>query len=375
MVFRRNTLKNTKTFKQINKTSSGTSNINTLSTKQNIPTPQTSKHVSGSGSRSEEPKRQTYNTKSTNEWSLKSMFPSIEVSGFLSDASAEHIDTQGNLDAENEKLIPGFRLDDNAQSEGEYEDLYNSPGGHRINTNRYNPKPAEAGPSSQEILDSHSDSFIFTPTVDKKIGTMEQGLFGRGFYENKDGTISKATPKPGSTPSIIKDYINNKQSNSYYNLPSHVSQSAHNDALDKQSLAKFENSIQKSFTTMIRESGPDERFGQGNFDKLKSQINYSNIPQSKKDDLISEYTNKITNYQKAAGGYGTDTPWSFGTSQPKNPNKAEKLKKKIDSGNFSEREYAQYQTLTGNTQLYSGGIVTRADGSIKDKILTYKDLF
>ena len=102
---------------------------------------------------------------------------------------------------------------------------------------------------------------------------------------------------------------------------------------------------------MMRESGPDERFGQGNFDKLKSQINYSNIPQSKKDDLISEYTNKITNYQKAAGGYGTSDPWSFGTKQSKNPNKAERLQNKLDSGGqLSEKERNYLTVITGKNK-------------------------
>lgn len=368
MVFKRNTLRNTKTFKQ--STSINTSKINNPPPVKHIPTPHTSKHVSGSGSRSEEPKRQTYNTKSTNEWSLSDLFPNFKI---LPDVYADRGD---NFEKTPET---DFKVDPSSESLGSYEELYNSPGGHRQNAeSRYNTSQA----SAQEIKDSMSETFLFTPEQDNSdkvkldpYPDMQKGAYGRGFIENKDGSFTKATIKPGSTPSKIKDYVANEKRISYYNLPSDVSQSAHQAALDRQSMYKFENSIQKSYSTMLRGSGPGNRINEQNFLDLKSQINRSNIPQSKKDDMISEYTNKISNYQKAAGGYGTANPWSFGTSEPKNPNKAEKLKQKIDSGNFTGKDWDQYQTLTGNPVLYSGGTPIKADGTIKPKVLTYKDLF
>jgi hypothetical protein len=379
MVFRRNTLKNTKTFKQINKTSSGSSNINTLSTKQNIPTPQTSKHVSGSSSRSEEPKRQTYKTNSTKEWSLSSIFPEIVPPEVYADTGEESpipespVESQQYYDT-NSALINSQKFTD---KDGVY-DMKSAAADsgsekiHPVNkqpnwidsvvTNFYNWRDEnfsilptsnkyEGNPATAEEDPSAVPSAVIPELKDEPFPKMESGPQSIGGAYNKDNKWVSAKSKEGSTISTIFDYGNNEFRTGSYNLPSNVSQSAHQAALDRQAMYKFENQIQSAYSTMLRESGPGNRLNEKNFLNLKSQINQSNISQSKKDDMISEYTNKITNYQKAAGGYGTSNPWSFGTKSSSNPNKAERLQNKLDSGGqLTEKERKYLAVVTGKNK-------------------------
>jgi len=398
MVFRRNTLKNTKTFKQINKTSSGSSNIKTLSTKQNIPTPQTSKHMSGSGSRSEEPKRQTYRTNSTKEWSLSSIFPEIVPpeayadTGEIYDPSAGDAGGKfqppdgGKYDAvsANADKVP-WPDDYNPYGQNERTKDMQSKYSGTTNVAKHAENIGWGGIITGAISELVGNPHLFTPLNDpshpRYVGKavvaeedqstatpaiipvvkdevkldpypdMTQGAQAGGWSKTAKGEDVYAKKPEGSTLGSISDYVNNEQRSSFYNLPDNVSAEKHQAALDRQSMAKFENSIQKSYTTMLSGSGPGKRMNEENFLNLKSQINNSNISQGKKDDLISEYTNKIAKYQKTAGGYGTDTPWSFGNSQPKNPNKAERLQNKLDSGGqLSEKERNYLAVVTGKNK-------------------------
>ena len=376
MVFRRNTLKNTKTFKRSRFTSSGTSNINTLSTKQNIPTPQTTKHVSGSNN------RQTYKTSPTKEWSLKSIFPEIvlnEAHAELDETSIpespvtspQYHDTNSALvnpqkytdkdggydmksaaaDSGSEKIQPVNKQPNWLDTQvANFYDWRDENFTIRPESNKYVDVSAagEENPAAvpSAVIPELEDEVKSDPFPKMKSGLQSIG----GGYSKKDKWVS-AGSKEGSTISTILDYGNNEFRTGSYNLPSHISQSAHDAALDRQAMYKFENKIQSSFSTMLRGSGPGNRLNQDNFLDLKSQINSSNIPQSKKDAMLNEYSIKKDKYQKAAGGYGTSDPWSFGTNvQSKNPNKAEKIKQKILAGDATAREIKQYSILT-QTQL------------------------
>ena len=371
MVFRRNTLKNTKTFKQINKTSSGTSNINTLSTKQNIPTPQTSKHMSGSGSRSEEPKRQTYRTNSTKEWSLKSMFPEIvmpEASAFTDESPipGSPVDRPDFHDPSASNAIINYHHT-SSDTVGEKPPLPKEDFNLFDTKTWFGPATVYQGKPAAADDDPAAVPPAVIPELEDEVKTdpypkptpMTQGAQGFGGAENKEGTWVQSSIPSGFTIGTTVDYVpvtkdktfGNESRTSLYKLPSNISPQAHQQALNTQAMYKFENHIQSSYSTMLRGSGPDNRLNEKNFLDLKSQINNSNISQGKKDDMISEYTNKITNYQKAAGGYGTDTPWSFGTSQSKKPNKAERLQNKLDSGGqLSEKERNYLAVITGKNK-------------------------
>ena len=358
MVFKRNTLKNTKTFKQ--STSINTSKINNPQPVKHIPTKKRTTYTAGSGS---------------GGWAVSDSIKSILNPLPQVDATTTYDTNAGYADGKFQDDSKMSVYDENNPTQIHAEskfNLFDTSTWFGPPTQQYNTRDVAAEEQQQSpppVTPDVTDEVKLDPYPD-----MQQGAYGRGFIENKDGSFTKATIKPGSTPSYIKDYVTNEQRTSYYNLPSDVSQSAHQAALDKQSMYKFENSIQKSYSTMLRGSGPGNRINEQNFLDLKSQINNSNISQGKKDNMISEYTNKISNYQKAAGGYGTANPWSFGTSSPKNPNKAEKLKQKIDSGTATEKDINQFKTLTGQS-LYSGGIAYKSDGTIKPNVLTYKDLF
>ena len=144
MVFKRNTLRNTRTFKQ--STSINTSNINTNNISNKPPVKTIIQPTSVSQG------RQNYNTGYTSDWRLKDLFPTTPVA---------YADRGDNF----EKIAEtDFKVDPKAESLGTYEELYNSPGGHRQNAGgRYSATEAEATPSSQEIKDAHSETFLFTP--------------------------------------------------------------------------------------------------------------------------------------------------------------------------------------------------------------------
>ena len=405
MVFKRNTLKNTKTFKQ--STSINTSKINNTQPVKHIPIKKRTTYTAGSGS---------------GGWAVSDSIKSIlnplpESDATTYDPNAGFAD--GNFQPKDGGTYVATGNKEFYPKEGETP--YNPYGQHE-KTKDMKPKyfttygehldkVGWGGVITGAIAELTGNKHLFTSYDDpshpryNEMGVsaeeqqpeltpepnpdevkldpypkLTQGPQAGGWSENKQGKRVDAKKPEGSTLGIIRDYVpvtedktfGNEFRTSFYDLPGNVSESQHQAALDKQSMYKFENHIQKSFHTMLRGSGPGNRINEQNFLDLKSQINQSNISQGKKDDMISEYTNKISNYQKAAGGYGTANPWSFGTSSPKTPNKAEKLKQKIDSGTATAKDINQYKTLTGQP-LYSG--VTPAAGTIKPKVLTYKDLF
>ena len=310
---------------------------------------------------------------------LYAALPSVEVrgfGGFDDPAYAEHIDTKGNADkdAKDDALMSVYDKDNTSQVHPDREPpVWYNPMSWFGNMDFG--EPTNYGPNAADAAEPEPTAVVYKDGVktDTPYPGFEHGLSAMGSFENADGKFTKATQPIGTYHAPIKDYVANTQSSSFYSLPGNISPSQHQTALDRQSMAKFENNIQKSWSNMLRDSN---RPNADSFSLLKDKINNSNVSQAKKDALLKEYTIKKDKYQKAAGGYGSNDPWSFGNSSaPKNPNKAEKLKAKINSGDFTPKEYDQYQTLTGNTQLYSGVVVTRADGTIKPKVLTYKDLY
>ena len=187
-------------------------------------------------------------------------------------------------------------------------------------------------------------------------------LQGQGFFHNIiTDKKAVATAKEGHELFDIPDYVNNEVRSSYYGLGMDVNPEAHTKAINKQQLRKFENSLQKDWSTLVRNNTVDDV----TYLNLQMRIGEANISAAEKQRLIGVFQKKKNKLQ------GTSV------SSPRNPNKAEQLKIKIDSGDFTSKEWDQYQTLTGNPVLYSGNksIITRADGTFKPKVLTYKDLF
>ena len=332
MVFKRNTLRNTRTFKQ--STSINTSNINTGNINP-VPQPVSQPTSVSQG-------RQNYNTGYTSEWRLKDLFPTTPVA---------YADRGDNFEKITET---DFKVDPTAESLGTYEDLYNSPGGHRQNTGggRYSTNEAAATPSSQEIKDAHSETFLFTPgqsNPDSELKIKDSIPINKLPWGHQADAVTDdgkfATMPQGATKFTIPDYIKNEKNSQYYKLGKNVSPEKHLGALNTQSLYKFENEIQYQWQGLV--SNPS-LLDSTSFRALENKINDSNIPRNDKTRLIEEYKKKKKNYQKAAGGYGTDTPWSFGNVSSKTPNKAETIKLKLLSGEqVSAKEMKQYSILTG----------------------------
>lgn len=335
MVFKRNTLRNTRTFKQ--STSINTSNINTNNISNKPPVKTIIQPTSVSQG------RQNYNTGYTSDWRLKDLFSTTPVA---------YADRGDNF----EKIAEtDFKVDPKAESLGTYEELYNSPGGHRQNAGgRYSATEAEATPSSQEIKDSHSETFLFTPgqsNPDSELKIKDSIPINKLPWGHQADAVTDdgkfATMPQGATKFTIPDYIENERNSQYYKLGKNVSPEKHLGALNTQSLYKFENEIQSQWQGLV--SNPS-LLDSTSFRSLENKINDSNIPRNDKTRLIEEYKKKKKNYQKAAGGYGTDTPWSFGNVSSKTPNKAETIKLKLLSGEqVSAKEMKQYSILTGTT--------------------------
>jgi len=187
-------------------------------------------------------------------------------------------------------------------------------------------------------------------------------LQGQGFFHNIiTDKKAVATAKEGHELFDIPDYVNNEVRSSYYGLGMNVNPEAHTKAINKQQLRKFENSLQKDWSTLVRNNAVDDV----TYLNLQMRIGEANISAAEKERLIGVFQKKKNKLQ------GTSV------SSPKTPNKTEQLKIKIDSGDFTSKEWDQYQTLTGNPVLYYGNKskVTNADGTFKPKVLTYKDLF
>ena len=130
----------------------------------------------------------------------------------------------------------------------------------------------------------------------------------------------------------------------FYNIGKNTDKQQHQNALNKQSFGQFQNQLQSQFSTNLRSGSMDG----STLTNIIDKINASSLTDKQKTKLRKEYKKKAKNYQKAAGGYGTDTPWSFGTTSTKTPNKAETIKLKMLSGEqVSAKEMKQYSILTG----------------------------
>ena len=174
-------------------------------------------------------------------------------------------------------------------------------------------------------------------------------------------------PVKDATGFGVVDYIGNNVQTQYYKLGSEVSKDQHLGALNKQSLYKFENLVQSNFSTLV--SNPNA-LNENSFKEIKNLINNSNIPNTDKKRLLEEYKKKKIKYQKTQGNK-TSTPWVFDTSSGIKPNEAESLSLKIADGTITKKELNKWKVFTGQ-DLPKG--VTKPDGSMP-KILTYKDLF
>lgn len=360
MVLKRNTLRNNVTFNKA--TSINTSNIN----KSNINTSSINPVVNN--------KKTTYTAGSgSGGWAvsdsiksildpLPSSFAEEEFVGPTPETTDKVYDSWYNKRSTNAETadVKPYIADNSNPSGGFLEDLfkpYDDPTHPKYVLNeadgvtQFDDQQEKEQEKQQE--DENKITYFNIEDSNSLENTMKRGATGQGFQhvDTDEGIIFAKTPE-GAKLFEIKDYIEPETRSSFYELPSHVSVDKHKAALRKQELANFENSIQKQYTTMLRESGPgDQRFGQAHFNEITDRINASNISHVKKKEMLYDYTNKIANYQKTAGGYGTATPWSFGTSSPKNLNKAEKLKQKIASGEqLTEKEYNYLAVISGENK-------------------------
>ena len=168
--------------------------------------------------------------------------------------------------------------------------------------------------------------------------------------------------KDGAEIGIIRDYVTGEQRKSYYH-PGSVSAEDHQAALDQQAIWQFENSIQSNYFKNITAGNMNDDMFKGLHDKIES----SKVPKWKKEELWGEYADKNTNYKSRStyGGYegfGSNTThktgkvdgvqasnWDFGNTTSWKPNKAEKIKAKIDKDplSVSQEDMAKFSVSTG----------------------------
>jgi len=371
MVFKRNTLRNTRTFKQ--STSINTSNINTNNISNKPPVKTTIQPTSVSQG------RQNYNTGYTSDWRLKDLFktnppayaeeiPDIsEVTG-TPEPTSTPIEKRFGMD-KYDGHNAGFEKIETVNNNSEYDwqlgALHSKDGilGFSFGTPTIHTPNEAAGeldkqgsvPTPDITADFHAEGL----PIDEM---PRSDLQGQGSFNNPiTDKTTFATAKEGHELFDIPDYVNNEVRSSYYGLGMNITPEVHTNTINKQQLRKFENSLQKDWSTLVRSNAVDDV----TYLNLQMRIGEANISAAEKKRLIGVFQKKKNKLQ------GTSV------SSPRNPNKAEQLKSKIDSGNFTGKDWDQYQTLTGNPVLYSGNKskVTRADGTFKPKVLTYKDLF
>ena len=365
MVFKRNTLRNTRTFKQ--STSINTSNINTNNISNKPPVKTIIQPTSVSQG------RQNYNTGYTSDWRLKDLFKTNppayaeeEIPDISETTPTEKRFGMDKYDGHN----PGFEKIETINNNSEYDwqigALHSKDGELGWNFSPTIHTPIEA---AGELDKQGSLPHVPTPDITANfhadglpIDEMPRSdLQGQGFFHNIiTDKKAVATAKEGHELFDIPDYVDNEVRSSYYGLGMDVTPEAHTKAINKQQLRKFENSLQKDWSTLIRNNEVDDV----TYLNLQMRIGEANISAAEKKRLFGVFQKKKNRLQ------GTSV------SSPKTPNKAEQLKSKIDSGNFTGKDWDQYQTLTGNPVLYSGNKskITKADGTFKPKVLTYKDL-
>ena len=398
MVFRRDTLRNTKTFNQINKTSSVTSNINTASIKQNIPKPAPisskpisrprhnrisnryeNKQVSATIAPFDPNNTENYADQTVRDlpsslkqavnddrlisspsWTDKlfAAIPSVQFQEAYADTDERHdtnaalinsqkfTDKEGNYDMKSAAADSGSEKIHPVNKQPSWIDsavtgfyTWRDENFSILPTStKYEGKPA-AG-AETESYDSTRD-FEGAPLKELQpvdLSSTDKGYTNHVWLRKLQGTSPGTTPKSGSTEFEIKNYVEKTTSTSNYSLPSDVSVYAHQNALNKQQTAKFENSIQSQYVRMLHGSGgPDA----DDYTDLQTQIKKSNLSDKKKDALLDQYAIKSQNYSNLMTGNASNY-------QNRKLTVAEKLQSKRDSGEgLTPSEQKKLDTLTG----------------------------
>lgn len=297
------------------------------------------------------------------DWRLKDLIPSFETPKAYADEGYD-----SNIPQPVKGTTPPANIDKNFTVPGEsvWWNPFSWSGNIDFGEPSHISKVANAETQKQnEIIDKVPDPTpepITEPTSEFKF---RDSLSIREMPVNP----KLVNPVKDATGFGVVDYIANNVQTQYYKLGKEVNKDQHSQALNQQSLYRFENLVQNKFSTLI--STPNA-LNEDSFKDIKNLINNSNIPNADKKRLLKEYKNKKTNYQKAVGTYKTDTPWLFDTSSGRKPNEAEALSLKIADGTITKKELDKWKLLTGSTP--KGGTVTVKGGSMP-KILTYEDLF
>ena len=343
MVFGKNTLRNTRTFKK--STSINTSNINTGSINP-VPQPVSQPTSVSQG-------RQNYNTGYTSDWRLKDI---INV-GTVPTASAE----RGNdykvedIDTSNMSLYIPEKHDKNIKKEF---NIFDTTTWFGEPTQPYNTQNAVA--EEQQIQDEIIENTTTPESIYKDPQPLPKGLSGQGSFTNPLTEKTTLATKPeGSELFTMPDYVGQVERSSYYGLGKNVDSETFKKTLNKQQINKFENNIQREWSNLVRSGGVDDM----SYLTIQQKITNSNLPIKEQERLIGVYSKKNKKLQNLTGGYDS----------VKTPNEAEQLGFKIADGTITRKELNKWNLLTGQ-DLPKSGKVTTKDGSMP-RILTYEDLF
>ena len=218
---------------------------------------------------------------------------------------------------------------------------------------------AEKSQKQTEIIDKVPEGVTTTPEpFYKDPQPLPKGLSGQGsFYNPLTEKTTLATKPEGSELFSIPDYVGQVERTSYYQLGKNMDSETFKKTLNKQQINKFENSIQKEWSTLVRSGGVDDM----SYLAIQQKITNSNLPIAEQQRLVGVYSKKKEKYQSATG-----------KKSVKAPNEAEQLGFKIADGTITRKELDKWKLLTGSTP--KGGTVTIKGGSMP-KILTYEDLF
>ncbi len=364
MVFKRNTLRNTKKFKQ--STSINSSNVKITQ----------SKPVSY-----KKPTRHINKTSNQNKgWSVNSTIKSIldpvpEADATVYDTNAGYADGKFQDDSKmsvyDENNPTQIHVEKEPWFGGFFEDWlkpYDDP-----THPKHEIKSAAGELDKQDIVPPPEVTFN------------DDELQPRTFTDPEPlPKVDYGDATPGGNASFsVKDYVGNEERTQDIWLHPYVSSEQHQAALDRQAETKLANQIQRDYVASLRGGSFDQSGNlvkgktmmptQQGFDSFLDKIDTYNIPISKKAEITKHYNKK----KDRLGSFDSSGMWEMGYTKSEKPNKAEQLKSKIDLGDFTGKDWDQYQTLTGNPVLYSGNNskITKADGTFKPKVLTYKDLF
>ena len=196
----------------------------------------------------------------------------------------------------------------------------------------YTTKGGEKTHANLEVNPNHPTETYEDTNINKGLGGMldvmasqkkylpGHAASGARNFNPITGELLEPRHAPGSQKFYIHDYADEKNTREvWYNIGKNTDQQQHQDALNLASFDKFQNNLQKKWHTNVR----DGNLNQDYYQLTMNKIDASGLTDKQKRKLEKEYQKKKDNYQKAAGGYGSDAPWEWGINQEahnKDPN-------------------------------------------------------